>query len=670
MRLQTKITLPILLVLAIAFFTLAGVAYYYCSELLNNNMAEITGEKLEEAVVAFKSQQESITELKKELGRNYIDKAKMLSLMIEQRPQITDSPDMLNKTAAVLGVEEIHICDENGIIVSSTVPEFVGFDFKSTEQTKPFMEAVSNKSFELAQEPSERGIDKSLFQYIGVARQDRSGIVQIGVRPDRLQMALKKADIKNVAKDILFGESGYIFIIDKDINRTVSHKDEGRIGDDASVLPFYKALLEKETGSLHYEFDGIKKYLSYKQVENYIIVATITAGEYTGGLKALLRNVAIISLLALIICIFIIYLTLRLNVTKEINKILNTLKSIGEGNLNIRLETGSSREFKQLSSGISAMTDNLKQMIIKITSITDKLKTAAHIVSESSGNSNKGAEEIANVVNDIAKVANEQAESVANGVESAKDALVRFEAIAKNIKSTVDSTASVNKSVGAGISTINIQNEKMRRNAESSQMVNTAVDDLADKAKEIGKVTSVIAEIANQTNMLALNAAIEAARAGETGRGFAVVADEVRKLAEDSTAAVNQISNIISEIQARVGNVKEQANVSLRAVNEQQTAVNETEEAFSNISVSTKEVENQVKEVSQSADMIINSIVEIVSVLENAASVSEQSAASTEEITATTEEQHAIVEELTQTSENLAEMIRELEKYTSAFEIS
>ncbi|KUO70702.1 MAG: hypothetical protein APF77_01140 [Clostridia bacterium BRH_c25] len=669
MRLQTKITLPIILVLTIAFFTLAGVAYYYCSALLNNNMAEITGGKREEAVSSLILQQENLSELKKELNSNYIDKAKMLSLMIEQRPEILNSLDVLKRTATVLGVEEIHICDENGIIVSGNIPEFFGFDFKSTEQTKPFMEAVTNKDFALAQEPSERGVDKALFQYVGVSRQDRPGIVQVGVKPERLQKALKAADIKNVAKNMLFGEDGYVFIIDKNTNTTISHKDESMIGDDATQLPFYKEMLDKENSGFDYVSSGVKKYMSYETVDNYIIAATIPVSEYTGGLSSLLRNVAIISIMALLLCILMIFKSLRNNVTKEINIILEALESIGEGNLNISLKAESSREFRQLSSGISEMADNLKQMIINITSITDKLKNAAYIVSESSRNSNKGAEEIANVVNDLAKGANEQAESVANGAESAKDALVRFEAIAKNIKYTVDSTAAVNKFVGAGISTISIQNEKMRRNAESSQMVDTAVDDLTDKAKEIGEITNVIAEIANQTNMLALNAAIEAARAGETGRGFAVVAEEVRKLAEDSTAAVNQISNIISEIQDRIENVKEQVNVSLGVVKEQQAAVNETEEVFGNISVSTKEVENQVNEVSQSADMIINSIVEIVSVMESAAAVSEQSAASTEEITATTEEQHAIVEELSRTSENLTEMVKELKKYSDAFKI-
>ncbi|OCW56218.1 methyl-accepting chemotaxis protein [Hoeflea olei] len=96
-----------------------------------------------------------------------------------------------------------------------------------------------------------------------------------------------------------------------------------------------------------------------------------------------------------------------------------------------------------------------------------------------------------------------------------------------------------------------------RQSAESGdRVVETAIGAMAgveQSAEQIGKIISVIDEIAFQTNLLALNAGIEAARAGDAGRGFAVVATEVRALAQRSAGAANEIKQLVADAKSQVG---------------------------------------------------------------------------------------------------------------------
>ncbi len=125
---------------------------------------------------------------------------------------------------------------------------------------------------------------------------------------------------------------------------------------------------------------------------------------------------------------------------------------------------------------------------------------------------------------------------------------------------------------------------------------------LGRQAEDIGRVLTVISDIADQTNLLALNAAIEAARAGEAGRGFAVVADEVRKLAEKTMTATKEVGEAIESVQSGARTNVEQVDAAAEAVTETSSLARGSGEALSEIVRLVSDTSQQVRAIALGAE--------------------------------------------------------------------
>ena len=157
------------------------------------------------------------------------------------------------------------------------------------------------------------------------------------------------------------------------------------------------------------------------------------------------------------------------------------------------------------------------------------------------------------------------------------------------------------------------------KGGNAMQTVVKTMDDIADSTQRIGSITSLINDIAFQTNILALNAAVEAARAGEQGKGFAVVAGEVRHLASRSDSAANDIRKLIDASASKVQSGSEQVHAAGRTMDDIVVQVKNVTQLIAQISHATSEQATGLSELTRA-------VAELDSITQKNADLVEESA--------------------------------------------
>lgn len=466
--------------------------------------------------------------------------------------------------------------------------------------------------------------------------------------------------VTDMVKKLNLGAAGYGMLIDKN-GIAIAHPDKTLVNTNLTknkdLKDLVSGILSQDKGSRSYNLQGKSKLLIFEKIPTtgYICAITLDKGVIYSSLSTLRINYIIFTIIIAFIAALASYLISR-SLSKPIAKLTESSKMMAMGDLTVKTNIKGKDEIAELAIAYNSMAENLRNLIKKIIYVADMVNTKSHNMNNIAEQSGKTSREIFTTVEELAKGAGDQANSVQDGAEMVSDMTKAINEISVNAENSTKMIEQVHKAIDMGYNAVMNQSKLMDDSKSTTKNVSEAIELLEEKSQMIGKIVEVIGGIASQTNLLALNAAIEAARAGEHGKGFAVVADEVRKLAEQSASSSSEITALLKEIQTRTSQSVNEMKLAQEVVQKQEKAVNQTKDYFDQIKQSASEIVSNIYKVSDSASVANNNSGKVSEVIADIAAVAEESAAATEEVVATTQEQ---VNDIVNISKDSNELVKE-----------
>ena len=356
-------------------------------------------------------------------------------------------------------------------------------------------------------------------------------------------------------------------------------------------------------------------------------------------------------------------------IVQPLDTIGTIIGSLSQGNLNLRFEEDAKGDMLILKDQVNQSLSSLSQLIINIQSSTSSIVDAATEMQVSSEEMGTNIMEVSTSISEISSGMNIQVTKVDDASGRIENLHSSATMISKQADSIKNKSQQGNAVSAEGIKVVEKLAHQSSLALEKANQATRNINDLREKSSAIANITSIIQEIATQTNMLSLNAGIQAAQAGEAGRGFSVVAREIRELADSTRVSLEEIDTLTQGV---LTGTEESAKMVMEVVDlikETKDHSAASQEAFHNLSSSYKETLDEAIQISEATNTQSEDLTEIVSNIRNIVVIAEESAAGTDQIAASCEELAGGMSHYNSRTKEVQDMLEELKKSISQFEV-
>ena len=289
----------------------------------------------------------------------------LLNLTIKAARAVRSVEDSLNmdlkEVADSLGVHDIHVIDEDGIIVASTDDTLIGFDMASGEQSAEFLCLLDNvgaKSF--VQDYQPMTADSTQWHKFAGVRLE-GGFIQAGYDAADFTDDLA-SEVRSAVRNRHVGTDGFLCVLDEN-NVMVAMRSDISVGNvNAAMLA--QASSGVEPGTLFTAYvNGTEHYAMYEDGEGLRIYVLIPVSEaqFSRDLSILMASfMEVLVFAALFAAIYVLIANVVVTSIWEVN---GTLNKITSGDLEAKVEVRDSKEFASLSDDINRTVHALRDAI-------------------------------------------------------------------------------------------------------------------------------------------------------------------------------------------------------------------------------------------------------------------------------------------------------------------